>query len=154
MPRYLVVANQTLGSAQLREEVRRRFEADPTASFHVLVPNTHAVDYHGVPVGGGFVPMPTIITASGPGTDEEATALARRQLDQTVKRLRELGAEADGELGSADPLQAIGDAIGRERFDEVIISTLPRRNSRWLRADVPNKAQQRFGVRVTTVIAS
>ena len=71
MPRYLVVGNQTLGSVELREEIRKRFEADPNSFFLVLVPNTHAVDYHGVPVAGGFVPMPTLITVSGPATDEE-----------------------------------------------------------------------------------
>jgi hypothetical protein len=47
MPRYLVVANQTLGSAELRQEIRKCFEADPDSSFYVLVPNTHAEDYHG-----------------------------------------------------------------------------------------------------------
>jgi hypothetical protein len=58
MPRYLVVANQTLGSKELREEIRKRFEADPNSFFFILVPNTRAVDYHGVPVAGGFVPCP------------------------------------------------------------------------------------------------
>jgi hypothetical protein len=62
VPRYLVVANQTLGSAELRQEIRKRFEPDPDSSFYVLVPNTRAEDYHGVPVAGGFVPMPTLIT--------------------------------------------------------------------------------------------
>jgi hypothetical protein len=71
MPRYLVVGNQTLGSVELREEIRKRFEADPNSFFLVFVPNTHAVDYHGVPVAGGFVSMPTLITVSGPATDEE-----------------------------------------------------------------------------------
>jgi hypothetical protein len=87
-----------LGSVELREEIRKRVEADPSSFFLVLVPNTHAVDYHGVPVAGGFVPMPTLITASGPATDEEATALAQHQLDQLLKRVRELGVKAEGEL--------------------------------------------------------
>jgi hypothetical protein len=52
--RYLVVANQTLGSAEFRQEIRKRFEADPDSFFYVLVPNTRAEDYHGVPVAGGF----------------------------------------------------------------------------------------------------
>ncbi len=43
MRRYLVVANQTLGGAELAEELRKRLE-DP-CSFYVLVPNTRAVDY-------------------------------------------------------------------------------------------------------------
>lgn len=51
MPRYLVVANQTLGSAELRQEIRKRFEADPDSFFYVLVPNTRAEDYLRCPGG-------------------------------------------------------------------------------------------------------
>jgi hypothetical protein len=36
---YLVVANQTLGSDQLREQLRERMEAGPRL-FHMLVPAT------------------------------------------------------------------------------------------------------------------
>ena len=90
MRRYVVVANQTLGSAELREELRKRLEADPDSYFYVLVPNTRASDYHGVPAAGGFVPMPTLISASGPATNEEATAEAQRRLDQLLQgRLRQ-----------------------------------------------------------------
>jgi hypothetical protein len=151
VPRYLVVANQTLGSTELRQEIRKRFEADPDSFVDVLVPNTRADDYHGVPVAGGFVPMPTLITASGPATDEEATAQAQHLLDQFLKRLRELGAKAEGELGDPDPLKAIGEVLARDRFDEVIISTLPERLSKWLHTDLPHKVQRRFGVPVTTI---
>ena len=151
MPRYLVVANQTLGSAELRQEIRKRFEADPDSFFYVLVPNTRAEDYHGVPVAGGFVPMPSLITASGPATNEEATALAQHQLDQLLKRLRELGVKAEGELGDPDPLKAIGEVLARGRYDEVIISTLPHRVSKWLHTDLPHKVERRFQVPVTTV---
>jgi GABA permease len=154
MPRYLVVANQTLGSVELREEIRKRFQADPNSFFFVLVPNTHAADYHGVPVAGGFVPMPSLITASGPATNEEATALAQHQLDQLLKRLRELGVKAEGELGDPDPLKAIGEVLARDRCDEVIISTLPQRVSKWLHTDLPYKVQHRFQVPVTTVTAT
>jgi hypothetical protein len=154
MPRYLVVANQTLGSVGLREEIRKRFQADPNSFFFVLVPNTYAADYHGVPVAGGFVPMPSLITASGPATDEEATALAKHQLDQLLKRLRELGVKAEGELGDPDPLKAIGEVLARDRCDEVIISTLPQRVSKWLHTDLPYKVRRRFQVPVTTVVAT
>ena len=44
MRRYLVVANQTLQSAELRDELRKRIEAGPS-SFYVLVPNTSAAHY-------------------------------------------------------------------------------------------------------------
>ena len=41
MGKYLVIANQTLGGAELREEIRKRLEKEPS-SFYVLVPGTRA----------------------------------------------------------------------------------------------------------------
>ena len=55
MRRYLVVANQALQAAELREELRKRIEAG-SSSFYVLVPNTSAAHYHVVPAPGGAIP--------------------------------------------------------------------------------------------------
>ena len=38
------------------------------------------------------------------------------------------------------------------RFDEIIVATLPRPVSHWLRADLPRRAERRFGLPVTTII--
>lgn len=57
-----------------------------------------------------------------------------------------------GEVGSADPLAAIQDVLGRERFDELVISTQPQRFSRWLRLDLPSKARG-LGLPVTHIEA-
>jgi hypothetical protein len=54
--------------------------------------------------------MPTLITASGPATDEETTAQAQHLLDQFLKRVRELGVKAEGEFPIAQgPLAAAGE---------------------------------------------
>jgi hypothetical protein len=63
-----------------------------------------------------------------------------------------MGAEADGEVGDADPVQAIGDAIRGGHVDEIILSTLPAGPSRWLRRDVPRKVERAFSLPVTHVI--
>jgi hypothetical protein len=119
MPTYLLVANQTLGGAQLREQLRRRLEKEPS-SFYVLVPRTCAHDY---PVfsaqqgGGGAVSLPLVAMATGPGpaSDEEATALAQHRLGELLGELRQLGADADGELGHPDPLRASSPTPGQWR---------------------------------------
>jgi len=54
-----------------------------------------------------------------------------------------------GSLGDAEPLMAIQDAIHLGSYDEVIISTLPRRMSRWLKLDLVSKAR-RSGCRSRT----
>ena len=56
-------------------------------------------------------------------------------------------------VGDPEPLAAIQDAINMHGFDELIISTLPQRVSKWLHLDLPAKAAG-LGLPVTTVIAS
>jgi len=153
MRRYLVVANQTLGGPELREELRRR-AVPGESSFYVLVPNTRAAHYHVVPAAGGFVPMPSMATSyGGPETDEEATEEARERLTRMLAGLAESGVEAEGHLGSPQPLVAIEEVLREHAFDEVIVATLPKRVSRWLGSDVPQQVERRFGLPVTTVVS-
>jgi hypothetical protein len=55
-------------------------------------------------------------------------------------------------IGDAEPLNAIQDAVNLHGFDEIIISTLPKRVSRWLHIDLPSKVNG-LGLPVTTVTA-
>jgi hypothetical protein len=156
MANYLVVANQTLGGRELKEEIRRRLDKGPS-SFYVLVPATRPNDYPattGMEIGaGGSMPLVARATGPGPATDQEAIAHAQHRLGQILDDLRKLDAEADGELGHPDPLRAVDDELKSRSFDEIILSTLPRPISRWLAMDLPHRLQRRFNVPVTTVIA-
>jgi len=152
MRRYLIVANQTLGGRELWEEIRKR-AATGDSSFYVLVPNTRAAHYHVVPAAGGFVPMPSMATGyGGPDTDEEATEEARERLSRMLVRLTELGVRAEGDLGSAQPLEAIEGVLDNHEVDEVIVGTLPKHVSRWLGSDLPHQVERRFGLPVTTIV--
>ena len=55
-------------------------------------------------------------------------------------------------MGDPDPLTAVYDAVNLHGFDEIIVSTLPTRVSRWLRMDLPSKVAA-LGMPVTTVTA-
>src|SRR6266566_3533824 len=55
-------------------------------------------------------------------------------------------------LGSSRPLEAMEKVFTAHQFDEIIVATLPRRVSRWLRADLPHQAERRFSLPVTTII--
>jgi hypothetical protein len=61
--------------------------------------------------------------------------------------------DARGDLGDAEPLTAIEDALAVEQFDEIIISTLPSGISHWLGMDLPSRAERKFKLPVTTVTA-
>jgi GABA permease len=154
MRRYLVVANQTLQDAELREELRERINAGP-CSFFVLVPNTSAAHYDPV-AAGGVLPAPGMwwwaTNYARPTTDEEASAQARQRLSQMLEGLAGMGVPVEGDLGVPSPLEAMGKVFADHQFDEIIVATLPRRVSRWLGADLPHQAGRRFKLPVTTII--
>ena len=156
MRRYLVVANQTLQAAELRDELGKRISAGP-CSFFVIVPDTKAAQYDPV-AAGGMLPQPGMwwwaTYYARPATDEEATAQARERLTLMLDGLAALGVPVEGDLGSPDPLEAVGQACADRQFDEIIMTTLPQHISRWLRADLPHQAQRQFGLPVTTIITS
>jgi hypothetical protein len=156
MRRYLVIANQTLQGAELREELRKRISAGP-CFFFVIVPDTKAAQYDPV-AAGGVLPQPGMwwwaTYYARPATDEEATAQARERLSLMLAGLAAMGAPAEGDLGSPSPLEAIDTVLADHRFDEIIVATLPQHISRWLRAGLPRQAERRFGLPVTTIITS
>jgi hypothetical protein len=145
MRRYLVIANQTLAERELTEEIRQRLEAGPS-SFYVLVPNTRASD-----LAARVARSAPIAPVASLPTDEQATAHAQHRLGQLLQDLRGLNAEADGGLGDADPVKAVGELLERRQFDEIILSTLPQPVSKWLGMDLPHRLQRRYGLPVTTI---
>lgn len=146
MRRYLIVANQTLGGEALSRAVRERVGSGP-CEFWVVVPATPVVHlepaYLAAPVMGG---MPAV-----QGTPAEAREHARTRLDAALTRLRALGAVVDGEVGDADPVRAATSAAGVRSFDEIIVSTLPTRLSRWLRQDLPHRLEHKLHLPVAQV---
>ena len=133
MRSYLVVGNQTLGGPELAAAIAERIAAGPS-QFHVVVPAT--------PVGGGLT-----------WDEDEAQAAAQARLDATLTQIRGLGAEASGEVGHRDPVEAARDAIRRHPVDEVLLSTLPSGISRWLGQDAPSRLKGAVQVPVVVVTA-
>ena len=131
----LVVANQTAATDGLITAVRERAARSP-ARFHLLVPR----QAHG---------MHKIVDPQDT-TDVEARAV----LTLALPRLTEAaGAPVTGSIGDPEPLSAIQDAVYRDSFDEIIISTLPSRLSRWLRLDLVSKTRG-LGLPVTHIEAA
>jgi hypothetical protein len=130
----LLVANRTANTDRLREAVADRATHGASA-FHLVVP--------AMPRGLHRVVDPEVA-----GCEE-----ARAALESALPSLSEAaGFEVTGEVGSADPFAAIQDALTRGNFDEVVVSTLPRRFSRWMRVDLPSKVRG-LGVPVVHVQA-
>jgi GABA permease len=167
-----VVANQTLGGNQLVNTIRERMAAGPS-HFHLLVPATPADQLDPAYRARADAAARPAATPGEGGLDREQARqliedeldevdhtessedhgrrLARERLTQELARLRGLGAEASGEVGVSDPVEAVGVVLHRWEFDEVILSTLPGRRSRWLAADLPTKIRRGFKLSVTQI---
>jgi hypothetical protein len=132
--RVLVVAYKTAATPALLDAVRERAQRGP-AKFTLLVPNSA----HG-------------LEAVMDPEDHDASE-AQQVLELAIPLLEDAaGAPVDGMVGDPTPMNAIQDAINVHGFDEVIISTLPARVSKWLRLDLPSKVGG-LGLPVTTVTA-
>jgi hypothetical protein len=86
-----------------------------------------------------------------PGAYKIARTLAGGRLQHELERLREAGAEVDGEVVEPVPLDAIRKLASREEADEVIVSTLPRRLSRWIAMDLPHRVRRATSLPVTHI---
>jgi hypothetical protein len=142
MRRYLVVANRTLGGDDLVQAVRDKLLQGPS-EFFIVVPATHPSHLADM----GYAGIHPERMADGGST------LAQQQLDVGLQRLHEAGATADGEVGDAAPMNAIRDVLAHRDFDEIILSTLPQKRSRWLRQDLPSKIQQTFRLPLTHIVS-
>jgi len=134
MRRCLILANQTLGGPHLIQAVLARQAREPY-EFHIVVPATHE---HGASMW----------------TEGQAQAHAREALQAALARFLDAGVPASGEVGDENPMLAAGDALRRQPFDEIIVSTLPPGASRWMKRDLPNRLLRKYGLPVAHLIAA
>jgi hypothetical protein len=118
--RILIVANRTAATPLLMDAVRKRAAEGP-AIFALLIP------------------------------DEPRKGGADWTLDTAIPLLeRAAGGPVEGLIGKEEPFEAVKSALQDPGFDEVIVSTLPKRVSEWLRRDLPHRIEK-LGVPVTTI---
>jgi hypothetical protein len=91
-----------------------------------------------------------IIPATPFGGGREA---AVAQLEGALAQLRDAGLEAEGSVGNADPILAVSDVWDPKRYDEIIVSTLPMRFSKWLHAGLPERIGKLTDAPVTHVVS-
>jgi bacterioferritin len=136
MPRYLVLANQTASSPELTSEVRKIVEKKADAEFVLLVPAT---------------PVEDLLDWQ----DGDNETIAKRTAQTAKEHLEGVGAKVvRTEVGDPSPVKAIEDELQRheEKYDGIVISTLPLQRSRWVALDQPRRIERRFKLPVTHVV--
>lgn len=125
--RTLVVANRTAAAPLLLEEIQRRAGERPT-EFVLLIPNV------------------TSRKAADWTLNEALDAIRRAARGPAGYR----AAEVTGLLGGPEPFDSIKQTLADEHFDDVIMSTLPKRRSEFLRRDLPRRVEE-LGIPVTVI---
>jgi hypothetical protein len=133
MPSVLVVANETIGGANLLSAVRERAQADPQTRFTLVVPQTR-------PRSGLVI------------YDEAVRDAAQVRVDLARAYMARDGVQVEGEIGDPDPFTAVTDAVLAGQYDEIIISTLPATSSGWLKRDLVERIRDATGLPVTHVV--
>jgi hypothetical protein len=118
--RILIVANRTVATPTLLEHVAELARECPT-SFALLIPGVDE-------------------SPQGDWSMRTALKLLRRAA----------GGQVEGVTAPDDTVRSIRGAVAGGGYDEVVISTLPRETSDWLRRDLPHRVEE-LGVPVTVV---
>ncbi|HEU0024718.1 MAG TPA: hypothetical protein VFQ12_08815 [Thermoleophilaceae bacterium] len=133
--RILVVANRTAESPELLEALQARAVRGP-CEFTLLVPATP----HGIAWAADM---------------HAGAAEAEEHRRAFVEELRGEGLDVrEAKVGDPDPLAALSDECNFTEYDELIVSTLPLKVSKWLHVDLPRKAKAATGLPVQHVVAS
>jgi hypothetical protein len=118
--RVLIVANRTAATPTLIDEIKRLAGERPSA-FSLLIPDAPKSEHTD-------------------WTMERALPLLERAALGPV----------EGLTGGHDAFEAIRQAVADGEYDEIVISTLPTRMSKWLRRDLPRRAEA-LGLPVTVI---
>ena len=120
--RVLIVANRTASTPRLIEAVGSRARASP-CEFALLIPDV----------------------------------TNRKEADWTLETAqRSLRPAARGKIeglvGGPDPFESVKAAVHDGSFDEIIISTLSKKTSKWLRRDLIHRVEG-LGIPVTVIVS-
>lgn len=135
--RILVLANQTVEGKELMDEIRNRSAVGRVVELLVISPSLTR----------------SRLQLMASDTDEGREE-AQARLERSLRALREAGFDAAGATGDEDPVQAAKDALREFGADELIVSTHPPEQSRWLERGVVEQLRAELELPLTHVVVA
>ena len=137
MAKYLVVAHETVTNPELLDQLRALQKDDEQAEFVLLVPAT---------------PVRHLLRR---GDEHDAEVMAVKRADKARSMFARKDIHLAGtRVGAASPADAVDDELrDNPGYAGVVISTLPKEKSRWLRMDLPRAVESRHNLPVYHVQA-
>jgi len=129
--RVMVVANETIGGAELLDAIRTGGDGNATEVL-VVAPALNSRLRHWI------------------SDEDRARREAGLRLGAYLQELGRHGIEANGWVGDADPLLSITDTLHQFTVDEIVIATDSERGSNWLARNVVDRARRLLPSRSTT----
>jgi hypothetical protein len=131
--RLLVVATMPVDESLLRDRLREH--AGGEAEVRVVAP------------ASDLSPLQWLAS-----DEDEARGEAAEIARSAEKAAKPEASRVEAEVGDADPVQAIEDALRQFPADEVLVVTRPGDDAGWLEQDTAEEASERFGVPVTHLV--
>jgi hypothetical protein len=138
MARYLVVAHETVTNPELLDQLRAIQKDDEQAEFVLLVPAT---------------PVRHLLRR---GDEHDAQVVAAKRANKAESMFAKKGIHLAGtRIGAESPVDAVDDELqAYPGYAGVVISTLPKETSRWLRMNLPQVVESRHRLPVYHVQAA
>ncbi len=131
--RIVILANEAIGDQALVREIVRHTQGRP-AQARIVAP--------------AIVKSPLDLAA---GDVDDDIAEARRRLEVSIAALAESGIQATGDVGEADPVLALEDALRLFPADEVIVVAHPQDHATWLEQDVVERTRREVDIPITVI---
>lgn len=141
MMRYLMLVDAPMGPELPVAELERLNTA--AASFHVVVPARSLHEEE----------RKLVLLEESPeqsDTPPEVVAAGWR-LGQILDSLQAVGLEADGSIGSDDPVDSIEAALDAGDYDAVVVVTEPSGIAGWVKLDLPSRIERHVDEPVVTI---
>ena len=135
--KVLVVAAEEHIGEPVRRELEERAPAGQETELRVVVP--------------ALADSPFQHAA---GDVDEGLARAQRQLETSLAEVSGNGVRAAGQVGDADPIRAIEDALYDFPADEIVVVTHDTDAARWLEDDLYEHAKRRFEPPITHFVVT